>query len=326
MGLSALIAFQQFGPSRGRSMWGYGKDAPLARPLTFHAHGENLRQTLELNAPDIGEELPTWECYPDPQTWGTQQVTPLSALTASAYPWWSVTLAPDAHGTVSGVRLAVGRNTQQEGERSQDPHLHQFTVLIKDVESWLPTKNPASRNPHQALCQALLSALEPTEGQHAPLSFTRALSLGAERVSVTGLSSRNAQPVILAELHAELPWPNDHAVAAAALQQALTAAEVLTERLGYALSAAVESRKVQERVMAGGYLGAYWRRIWPQLSRVLAGSANAFPDRVIEAVLLELNQAAEALGSTGDWQHVQTRLSQKLAVPAERKAKKAKAP
>lgn len=258
--LLAVITAHAASPSRGRTTRGYGGDAPLARALSFHAHGRTWAETLDLNAPGAVGVAP-WEAPIDPRAHLELRETPLNALNASAWPWLALGLVP-AGGQVAAVRVAAGM--QVDG--GEDPHAFYTRVTPKKGGDavWLPAKNPRNRTAARALVEALLATVEPDAEQHRlPVSFRRAQERGAVRASVSGLSSRAAQPVLFAAVAAELPWPRS-AGAADLLRSTLETADALAEAVRK--SVAVWSGKAFEVAPALGSEATFWRRAWPALA------------------------------------------------------------
>jgi len=271
-----LLTYHAFAPSRGVTRFHYSKDAPLARVLTFHAHGATLQDTLALNAPPVGPTPPTWERAPDWQAWRQADPIPLDATTVHAWPWRSATLVPDGTAQVRAVKLASGPvPTAAPEQLSLDAHALQSSVPEADHvrlgRAYEQRRNPPSREGRRALVDALRQTL--LRDPLAPLGFRHALTQGAQRVSVTGLSTRPGQPVILGVIQAELPWPTIAPGDAAALLTVVQEQADALERVLY-VRAKTEGRTRQD-VQAAPDLRVYWENVWPYLSGALVGAVPA---------------------------------------------------
>lgn len=271
-----LLTYHAFAPTRGITRFKPSRDAPLARVLTFHAHGDTLAQTLQLNAPPLASTPPTWEQAPDWTAWVEGREQRLDATTAYAWPWRSATLVRETSGDVQYVKLASGPVPVSDPfAPSSDDHTLQEFIQEADREkrgrAYDQARNPPTREARALLVQALRHTLN--HAALAPLGFRRALLRDARRVSVTGLSSRNGQPVLLGVVHADLPWPTiASAQALEVLLEAQTSAALL-ERATRAVLKTTDQGSITA-FQASPAPRVYWEDLWPTLSAALVGEAT----------------------------------------------------
>lgn len=234
-----LITFQASANTNGNTKRGYSSSLPAAAATSFHAHGATLAHDLLLNAPSPDGRPPTWEQAPDWTHWTKSDNTqyPLDGTTASAWPWRTVTLDEPRNGHVWRVRSAAGvKPTEPDAPVIPKPGKNQTpddlpTVLYTHPDihtcghtrgnSGSPTRedplgtfhntgmhalrNPPERDARPQLLHAILATFEAPNSGRAPLSFRRALTLGATHVSASALSTNKA--VIYDMLRATYPWP-----------------------------------------------------------------------------------------------------------------------
>jgi len=291
-----LLVFQMFAPSRGITRFNPSKDAPLARSVSFHAHGETLAETLDLNRPEGPLSAPSWEQAPDWTLWtkgklkdGTDKAVPVDVTRSLAWPWRSVTLEPgaaDVNGEqrVSWFRWASGPAPLVDtGQVGSDQHVMQEFIPEENRKKrgdkvYDVLRNPATREVYAALVYALRRTLE--LDPLAPLSFRRALTQGAVRMEVTALSTRTGQPVVNTLCSASLPCPVvDDALEI--LTQAADGLVVLRLALmaGLRKSGDASFRAVDE----GSAAHVYWEALWPALGAALEGTPLDSPAAAVVA-------------------------------------------
>lgn len=293
-----LLTFQAFAPSRGITRWHPGKDSPHARSVHFHATGQTLQATLDLNAaPGLGDGAPpSWEVAPDWTRWQDADREALSLGNLHGHPWRSVTLRPGTTGQVRWVAQASGVVPTASAETPwPDPHALGEATEGKHREksgAYDRRRNPASREVMGALVDALQAALN--GDPLAPMSMMRARTEGAERVWAVGLITRSGQPVALNVAEASLPWPTLPVADALGALAGVTHGADATAR---AVQAALKGSGVNAaEIRGGGWPGFYWASVWGALSERLSGTlSRAALDEAVEAAA-----CAAALGSAGD--------------------------
>lgn len=269
-----LITFQALTPSRGLTKFNPGKDTPGARSVHFHTHGATLTDTLTLNTPpglDLEGPFP-WEHTPDWQDWRGAAPHDLTPGRAHAYPWRSVTLRPDADGTVRWAAQASGPVPTVNPEVPwPDPHTHGEIIPEKDWGKrgrYDRVRNPQSREVMGSLARTLHAAL--SGDPLAPASFRAALTRGARRARATALITRSGQPVVLNVAQADLPWPTIPTADATAALAFVTEHAAQLPRTLLSAAPGTDARTVRE----GPPLSVYWQRLWPTLSLTLTGHAT----------------------------------------------------